>query len=141
MKKAIRYGCFETNSSSAHTVTFKMSADTPKYPCELCIDQARFDYCGDTVSGHEAKANYLWDIIMQHSSNHKWIMRFINYLAAAGITVTFNPDWIENGDTWYESNLPYDSEGEQLLIDYLECQSSLLEFLFNDDLIVELYEG
>ena len=87
-----------------------------------------FDYCNDIVEGYEAKANYLWDIIMQHSSNGKWIMRFITYLAMHDITVLFNRDWIYN-ETWIEPNLPYDSEGEELLTEYLSSPEALMNFL------------
>ena len=82
MKSKRRAGCFETNSSSAHTVTYKPPAAADfKYPGFICIDKARFDYCGDTVKGYQDKANYLWEIIMQNSSNGKWVMKFITYLA------------------------------------------------------------
>jgi len=141
MKIQERTNCFETNSSSAHTVTYKPPAADFKYPGFICIDKARFDYCGDTVKGYQDKANYLWEIIMQNSSNSKWIMKFITYLTKNNIQVYFEQDWFDNGDTWIDNELPYDSEGQQLLMDYLDCQSSLIEFLFNDDLVVELYEG
>lgn len=139
MKIQKRTGCFETNSSSAHTVTFKNPGGNFKKPEYICIDRARFDYCGDTVEGYQDKANYLWDIIMQHS-NPKWAMRFIAYLFNNGIQVSFEKDWINDYDC-SGSNLPWDSEGEDLLHNYLDCESSLMQFLFDDNLIVELYEG
>ena len=139
MKIKKRVGCFETNSSSAHTVTYRKPNTIENKPEFICIDKARFDYCGDTVEGYQSKADYLWDIIMQHS-NPKWEMRFITYLANNGIQVSFNKDWINDYDC-SGANLPWDSEGENLLLNYLDCESSLMQFLFNDNLIVELYEG
>lgn len=141
MKVKKRASCFETNSSSAHTVTFKSPETDIKKPEHICIKKADFDYCGDIVRGYQQKANYIWEIIMQHSGNTKWVMKFISYLSKNNISISFDKDWFDNGDPWIEYNLPYDSEGEQLLVDYLEYESSLMEFLFNDDLIVELYEG
>ena len=140
MKIKKRAGCFETNSSSAHTVTYKMPNKKIKKPIYVCINKANFDYCNDTVEGFKAKANYLWDIIMQHSSNGKWAMRFITYLAINDITVSFDKDWIHN-ENWIDPNLPYDSEGEELLAEYLSDPEALLNFLFNDRLVVKLYEG
>ena len=65
-----RIGCFETNSSSAHTVTFKKdAADGYTLPKEIEIDRARFDYCDDLVEGYQDKANYLWEIMCQSSGN------------------------------------------------------------------------
>ena len=139
MKIKKRLGCFETNSSSAHTVTFKNPADDFKKPDHIEVEKARFDYCGDTVEGYQNKANYLWEIIMQHS-NPKWSMRFITYLVRNGIQIYFADDLVDNCDC-LDTNLPWDSEGEDLLRDYLDCESSLMEFLFNDNLIVKLYEG
>ena len=139
MKIKKRTGCFETNSSSAHTVTFKQPAAGIKKPEFICIDKARFDYCGDTVEGYQDKANYLWDIIMQHS-DPKWVMRFITYLHDNDIPVYFEKDWIHDSE-YLNSNLPWDSEGDELLSRYLDCAESLMDFLFNDNLIVELYEG
>lgn len=139
MKIQKRISCFETNSSSAHTVTFKNPGGDFKKPDYIEIGKADFDYCGDTVEGYQNKANYLWDIIMQHS-NPKWTMRFITYLANSGIQVSFDEDWVNDYDC-SGANLPWDSEGEELLLDYLGCKSSLMEFLFNDNLIVKLYEG
>jgi len=140
MKIRKRTGCFETNSSSAHTVTYKPRQGGIKYPVFICIDKADFDYCGDTVQGYEAKANYLWEIITQTSGNYRYVMRFIEYLAEEGIQVRFDKDWISDGGYW-DGNLPYDSEGDELLSTYLGDKDALIEFLFNDDLIVELYEG
>ena len=140
MKIKKRAGCFETNSSSAHTVTYKKPNLKNDKPVSICIEKANFDYCDDIVEGYEAKANYLWDIIMQHSSNGKWIMRFITYLSMYDISVSFNRDWIYN-ETWIEPNLPYDSEGEELLTEYLSSPEALLNFLFNNRLVVKLYEG
>lgn len=139
MKIKKRIDCFETNSSSAHTVTYKQPVTNVKKPEYICIDKARFDYCGDTVEGYQDKANYLWDIIMQHS-NSKWVMRFITYLANNDIQVYFEKDWVNESD-YLDANLPWDSEGEDLLRNYLDCSMSLMEFLFNDNLVVELYEG
>lgn len=139
MKTKKRTSCFETNSSSAHMVTYKQPVTNVKKPKYICIDKARFDYCGDTVEGYQNKANYLWDIIMQHS-NPKWVMRFITYLANNDIQVYFEKDWVNESD-YLDANLPWDSEGEDLLRNYLDCSMSLMEFLFNDNLIVELYEG
>lgn len=140
MKMKKRAGCFETNSSSAHTVTYKIPEVKIHKPVFICIEKADFDYCGDTVEGFEAKANYLWDIIMQHSSNGKWAMRFITYLAMNDITVSFDKDWIHD-ENWIDPNLPYDSEGEELLTEYLSGPEALLNFLLNDKLVVKLYEG
>ena len=140
MKIKKRAGCFETNSSSAHTVTYRTPSEYTKEPVSICIGKANFDYCNDTVEGHGAKANYLWDIIMQHSSNGKWVMRFITYLAMNNVTVSFDKDWIHN-ENWIDPNLPYDSEGEALLTEYLSSPEALLNFLFNNMLIVKLYEG
>ncbi len=141
MKIRKRTGCFETNSSSAHTVTFKKdAADGYTLPKEIEIDRARFDYCDDLVEGYQNKANYLWEIMCQSSGNYVWIMRFITYLAKNGIQVSFNKDWIEDGE-WFDGELPYDDEGNELLHECLMCESDLMSFLFDDHITVELYEG
>ena len=140
MKKQVRIGCFETNSSSAHTVTYQNTKPKIDYPKFICVEKAKFDYCGDIVKGYQAKANYLWEIITQASGNYRYAMRFVEYLAQNGIQVRFEKDWV-NEDGYYEGNLPYDDNGEELLKEYLHHANRLLEFLFNDDLIVKLYEG
>lgn len=136
-----RIGCFETNSSSAHTVTVKGKFDfNGKIPDEIIIGRARFDYCGDTVKGYQNKANYLWEIITQSTGNYIWAMRFITYLRQEGIFVSFDDDWIEN-ENWIDGELPYDDEGQELLRSYLKNRYDLMNFLFDDNLVVELYEG
>ena len=67
-------------------------------------------------------------------------MRFITYLAKNGIRITFNKDWIEDGE-WYDGELPYDDEGQELLRECLMCESDLMSFLFDDHIAVELREG
>ena len=135
-----RVGCFETNSSSAHTVTFKGEFNISKKPDHIEIGRARFNYCNDIVEGYQNKANYLWEIISQSTGNYIWAMRFISYLYEEGITVSFDKDWIENGE-WYDGELPYDDEGQELLHQFLMNRSDLISFLFNDSLIIKLYEG
>ena len=140
MKIKKRTGSFETNSSSAHTVTYMPYSEKHKRPKSITIGKAKFDYCSDVVKGYQAKANYLWEIITQASGNYRYVMRFIEYLAEAGIQLRFDKDWVSDGGYW-DGNLPYDSEGEELLSEYLGYPEALMQFLFNDDLIVELYEG
>ena len=139
MKIKIRKSCFETNSSSAHTVTYKTHTSKSNYPKSITIEKARFDYCDDIVEGYQAKANYLWEIITQHS-DYRHVMRFIEYLAQNGIQVRFEKEWVDE-DNGYNGNLPYDDNGDELLKEYLYHAGHLMEFLFNDDLIVKLYEG
>ena len=139
MKIKHRTGLFETNSSSAHTVTYKTPAVEIKKPKSITIEKARFDYCDDIVEGYQAKANYLWEIITQHS-DYRHAMRFIEYLAQNEIQIRFKKEWVDE-DGIYEGNLPYDDNGDELLREYLYSTSHLMEFLFNDDLIVELREG
>lgn len=140
MKVKIRKNLFETNSSSAHTVTYASSEEKYNIPDMITIDIADFDYCGDTVKGWQNKANYLWEIITQSSGNYIYAMRFIEFLAELNIKLRFSRNLIDDNN-WYDGHLPYDSEGEDLLKEFLFSKLSLQEFLFNDDLIVELHEG
>ena len=67
-------------------------------------------------------------------------MKFVEFLAELNIKLRFSRKLIDDNN-WYDGHLPYDSEGEDLLKEFLFSKLSLQEFLFNDDLIVELHEG
>lgn len=140
MKKQIRWGVFETNSSSTHAICISTNHDTNKLKLPDCASFARGEFgweCRKLKSVWE-KASYLYEAVLgtycdddaKEKLNH--IEKILNKY---NIKCDFEPTSSEYWDGGY-----IDHVGEDDMLEWLECMLSdddtLLTYLFGDAFVI-----
>lgn len=143
MKRQIRRGTFETNSSSTHSICITKS-DKYKKPEVICFDFGEFGWECDTHSDTFTKANYLYTGIYECFDNDeidKYKEIIHEYLSSEGIVCSFKGEgktksYEYNGKTkYYQSINGYVDHGNELkefIEDVCSDKDKLFRFLFSD---------
>lgn len=138
MKRVIREGTFESNSSSCHAICIsKQSILEDKMPDYVKFYHGEFGWENDIHYDtpaylHEIIHECYWDNREKAKEVEDEITRMLN---SYGITVEWSHDSF-NGD-WYSSGyIDHGSECKALLNELLEDNDKLLRFLFGDSFVV-----
>ena len=150
MKRQIRYGCFETNSSQCHAISVARDYDNRlKLPKKLVFHFGDF-YGTESFNTVEDKASYLYTLLWNKyhfEGNDKRLKTFLKYLKETLINegveeVEFEePKFTE--DIWRKPEIEggyVDTEGitDKFFTDLLYNTRRLKSFLFSKKSIVEM---
>lgn len=135
MKKQIRRGVFETNSSSTHAICItKESVIEKDFPNHVTFTHGEFGWETVEYSDLWSKASYLYEAICccyEEEQKEEVINNITETLNGYGITCDFEPD--------REGKWSYIDHGSQT-IDFvegvLEDEDKLLRYLFGNSFIV-----
>lgn len=126
MKKQIRQGVFETNSSSTHSICIAKNAELT-IPESLHFDFGEFGWECDTLKSIGEKANYLYTGLIANSRKED-VEKIFEILRSKGIEVTAEVPI-------YETRSYNDSEGKKVEyeygqnVGYVDHSDDLKEFL------------
>ena len=160
MKIQIRRGVFETNSSSAHTITITKNPNNLKFPKKLIFDSGDYGWEHACLITPEEKASYLWEGIIYVFPDHKnknlteynkAIASITKILKSVGVKAVFkynNPKYEESkyGDYYkfynkegYEDDGYIDHAYELITFVKEVCfdKDKLLGFLFSENSYIE----
>ena len=140
MKRQIRQGVFETNSSSTHAICISKDHDTSKLklPNSVSFDHGKFGWeCRELKHTYE-KASYLYEAILgtyyENGSEEK-LDHLEEILNKHGIECDFEPT---SGEYWDDGYI--DHVGEDDMPDWLENMmnddDALLTYLFGDAFVI-----
>lgn len=140
MKRQIRQGVFETNSSSTHAICISKDHDTSnlKLPDTVAFTHGEFGWECETLRGAWEKASYLYEAILgtygENGAEEK-IDHVKEVLSKYGIVCDFEPSSDEIWDNGY-----IDHVGEDDMPDWLENMMNdddvLLTYLFGDAFVI-----
>ena len=149
MKHTIRKNCFETNSSSVHTLI--VAHDNTQIPAtKLYFDAGEYGWGQDVLTSFIERASYLWTFFLDMNNNRQNLdMTAINQIKdkISNILKKYNIDCefiIPNNDSWYYIDhcgdwCEYDSEKREyaketsIFYKMLDDENMLLDYLFNDN--------
>ena len=147
MKKTIRNGIFETNSSSVHVIA--ISKEKPKVlPSSIIFGHGEFGWEFDSYSDSYSKADYFNEAIHAVYSNYKDVEqgkerikavqdRVIADLAEKGIEAVFEPDQYYNQWGYESGYIDHGRELKNWVNDLLGDTDKLINYLFSSDSYVE----
>lgn len=146
MKRVVRHGLFETNSSSVHAISISYTGKLI-FPKLVYFDFGEFGWEHETYFDKQSKAKYLWTGICECypcSKVEDIKEKITQMLAEEGVVCEFE----ECTDTWeYLSEKYYSSDGyidhgselKEWLEEVLNDKDKLLAFLFDSDSAVETW--
>lgn len=147
MKRTIRNGVFETNSSSVHVIA--ISKEKPKtLPSSIIFGHGEFGWEHHSYYASYIKAKYLNEAIHEVFADWKDIEkgkekilavqnRIIANLAERGIEATFDYDTYDNSKYYENGYIDHGNELKHWVNDMLSDTDKLINFLFSDDSYVE----
>lgn len=135
MKKTIRDGVFETNSSSTHSICIAKNAELT-IPESIHFGFNRFGWEHDTLKSLDEKAQYLYTGLIANDRNDDFIA-IIDILKSKNIDVTFEMAIYsenESGRTYIENGgyVDHANELETFLNDICSDENKLMQYLFSD---------
>ena len=139
MKRQIRKGCFETNSSSTHAICItKNDVDKTKLPNHIDFVHGEFGWEDATYTTLRSKASYLYQAICslydcQKDEKEKVINKLTGMLESYGISCNYEPDKDKDwGDGYIDHGY--------LTINFVEAvlndSDKLFRYLFGDSIII-----
>lgn len=140
MKRQVRQGVFETNSSSTHAICISKDHDTSKLtlPDSVSFDHGEFGWECEKLRSVREKASYLYEAILgtyYENSVEEKLDHIKEMLGKHGITCDFEPS---SGKYWDDGYI--DHVGEDDMPEWLENMmnddDALLTYLFGDAFIV-----
>lgn len=156
MKIQIRQGIFETNSSSVHAISIYTSKTPINLPKKVVFETDEFGWEKRKYTNYKSKASYLWTAILENysvSSPETVKMckdKIVDVLTRHGVhDVIFVTPPTEHNYYVHEGNIhDYEDYGTNCSIDHsyelrdfldliLFNEQALLNFLFNDESIIE----
>lgn len=143
MKRQIRQGVFETNSSSTHSICIAKDAELT-IPKELHFEFGEFGWECNTLQSVDEKASYLYTGLIANKRNED-AYKIISILKDKGIEVTFEEAIYEKGSyTNSEGKLveytsakntgyvDHSNEMTDFLDSVCEDEGKLMRYLFSD---------
>lgn len=138
MKRQIRRGTFETNSSSTHAICItKSDVNKSSLPNYVEFEHGEFGWEVAEYHGLHSKASYLYQAICSccygdDDRKENMLNRISKVLYEHGITCTFEPDTSEWGDGYID----HGSETIDFVEAVLNDEDKLLRYLFGDSFVV-----
>jgi hypothetical protein len=105
MKKQIRSGLFETNSSSVHAICINLGFSLSKLPTELHFEPGEFGWEYGYHDDTQTKASYLYTSILSCNLCKEYFPKIEKILNKYGIKAIFDPVEIETTLSIYEYGL------------------------------------
>ena len=127
MKKTIRRCVFETNSSSAHSLSLRPNPHSQLVPSNgyFKIREEYFGWTGNEVSSFEDKLAYLYALSIEKEMTSGEFLEEMKNILPSGVTLEL-PD-IPKDEIWYRIGIDHESS------DLLEVEEvTWEEFLFNN---------
>lgn len=139
MKKQIRQGVFETNSSSTHSICIAKDVNI-ETPSSIHFEFGEFGWECNTLYSTEEKASYLYTGLMGNE-REKDFEKIVAILKSEGIEVTFEEPVYKkytfegNDGTEYIDNGGYVDHSDEMT-DFLDAicedEGKLMRYLFSD---------
>lgn len=143
MKKQIRQGAFETNSSSCHAIAIAKD-DYFDIPEEISFNFGEYGWECDTYRSRKDRANYLYTCLgyMGESDVKKYVKFIIKTLKSHGVKIRHMEDfkfgpcyWDDKTDFFIQPGNGYVDHGDEAR-EFVEAVCSdedrLLRYLFSD---------
>lgn len=128
MKKNIRQGVFETNSSSTHSICIAVNP-TLEPPDTMEFRFGEFGWEVDTLSSLVEKANYLYTGLYANDRKDD-IGKIGEILSAKGINATFQEP--SGNDEYYETGyVDHSNELTDFLDEVTSNEGALMSYLFS----------
>ena len=127
MKKQIRQGVFETNSSSTHSICIAKEAELI-IPKELHFEFGEFGWEFRTLQSVEEKASYLYTGLKDNDRLDDF-NNIVETLKNKGIEVTFEEQTGKN--SWDNGYIDHSDELGKFLNDICIDSEKLMKFLFS----------
>lgn len=141
MKRQIRRGTFETNSSSTHAICIsKKNIDKDNIPNHVRFDHGEFGWEFEIYEDIHHKASYLYQAIWEvFDEDMKERSDKLNILASTlnkyGVECEF--EVIENeDDPWSTGYIDHGSEAREFVESVLKNENRLLRYLFGDSKVI-----
>lgn len=136
MKRQIRRGTFETNSSSTHAICItKSDIDKNTLPKHITFTHGEFGWEFDVHEDSWTKASYLYQAICDTSDGiekQKKLDKIKNLLDAYGVSCEFASDQNKYDDGYID----HSNETDELIAELLGDGEKLVRYLFGDSFIV-----
>lgn len=131
MKKQIRKGVFETNSSSTHSICIAKNCDLI-IPENLHFSFGEFGWERNKLDSDYEKASYLYTGLF-HNERHEDFKKIIEYLETQKIYTTFEEPIYEEGKTWADNDgyVDHADELNEFLNDICNDNNKLMQYLFS----------
>ena len=140
MKRQIRRGCFETNSSSTHAICIaKETVNKKDLPASVSFSHGEFGWEFDTYSDTWSKASYLNEALHSVYYDKEELEEKKSYISEVlgryGISVEFEPDKYD--EYGYDSGyIDHGYETAEFVREVLNDEDKLLTYLFGDSIVV-----
>ena len=137
MKRKIRRGTFETNSSSTHAICITKSdmknCDLPKH---VTFTHGEFGWEDDEYSGVWKKASYLYQAIYDRNEGDnlkEYLDKITKLLSEKGITCDFESD---SNKEWGNGYIDHSEDAGEFISYVLKNSDNLVKYLFGDSFII-----
>ena len=138
MKRQIRRGAFETNSSSMHAICITKSNVDYEFPEKLEFKHGEFGWGFEVLTEPEDKASYLYEAICAlHDRNleHEYINKIFHILGEKGVEAVF-PGVHVDEDGWSLGYIDHVGDTREFVEAVMHSEKRLLKYLFGDSYIV-----
>jgi hypothetical protein len=125
MKRQIRKGVFETNSSSTHSICIAKNVEL-NIPDSLHLEYGEFGWGEDSLQSVEEKASYLFTALMQLEKK-EYFNELLKTLARNDVDVTYEA----NSTASYGGYIDHGGELTEFLDDIFEDEKKLSNYLFS----------
>ena len=129
MKRTIRKGLFETNSSSVHSLCVKVGSKIDTNIDHIYFDVGEFGWECEIWESTNIKASYINTLIRDCNLEEKFYPRIKEVLAKHNITCEFNT---EKTDFYVDHSF----EHIELLYDIFETDEKFLTFLLGEGAVI-----
>ncbi len=142
MKRQIRKGVFETNSSSTHAICItRKDVDTSNLPNHITFTHGKFGWAFDVYKDTWTKASYLYQAICHlcydSDKDKKDMLNTLeSLLKEYGIECEFEPDTNNDYGEYGEGYIDHGRQTEKFVNAVLADKDKLIKYLFGDSIIV-----
>lgn len=139
MKRQIRRGAFETNSSSTHAICItKSDVDKSNLPNYVEFEHGEFGWEVSEYWSLYSKASYLYQAICdccydEENNKKEMLDKITDVLNKYGISCNFEPD---KDKTWGDGYIDHGYETIDFVKAVLSDEDKLLRYLFGDSIVI-----
>lgn len=141
MKRQIRRGCFETNSSSTHAIciaTNKVNEDS--FPDSVNFNHGEFGWESEIYTDVESRASYLYQAICDLCYEDKvkkseYINQIYEILGKHGIECSFDQN-DKDEDGWTNGYIDHGYKTGEFVNAVMNNENRLLRYLFGESKVI-----